>query len=198
MRSGFIARMSHMDLPRQQQAKTGCGGFRLHIARIWWLIGSLLLLSAASWAESSPKTIPKADLVVVNKSERKLLLIQGGRVYRNYRVALGKNPEGGKRQKGDNRTPEGVYFLDWKNGNSRFYKSIHISYPNEQDLGQAISAGVHPGGMIMIHGIPDNPAYPEWLFESIDWTDGCIAVNNQAMDEIWVSVDEGTPIRILP
>jgi len=140
----------------------------------------------------------KADLVLVKKSERRLYLLQNGKVYRDYRVALGKNPLGNKQRQGDNRTPEGGYILDWKKSDSMFYKSIHISYPNKNDLASARSKGADPGGMIMIHGIPNNPDYPGWLFELIDWTDGCVAVNNEAMDEIWASVEEGTPIHITP
>jgi murein L,D-transpeptidase YafK len=140
----------------------------------------------------------KADLVLVKKSERRLYLLKNGKAYRDFRIALGKNPLGSKQRAGDNRTPEGDYVLDWRNDDSRFYKSIHISYPNENDLASAKLMGADPGGMIMIHGVPNSPDYPAWLFDRIDWTDGCVAVTNEAMDEIWASVEEGTPIEIMP
>ncbi len=149
-------------------------------------------------AQSSTTILCKADSVLIKKSERKLYLLKDGKAFRNYHIALGKEPLGAKLFEGDNRTPEGKYVLDWRNNHSNFYKSIHISYPNSEDLAFAKAVGGHAGGEIMIHGIPDNPEFPAWLYTEFDWTDGCIAVSNEAMDEIWSSVDEGTPIRILP
>jgi murein L,D-transpeptidase YafK len=159
---------------------------------------ALLLLPAVSRAESSPDVIRKADAVLIKKSERRLYLMKNGKAYRDFQIALGKDPLGAKLFEGDNRTPEGDYFLDWKNGNSLYYKSIHISYPNEEDLAFAEVVGNVAGGNIMIHGPPMNPEYPAWLYAEFDWTDGCIAVTYEDMDEIWESVEEGTPIRILP
>jgi murein L,D-transpeptidase YafK len=158
----------------------------------------LLLVSAAARAEPSPAPLSKADSVLVKKSERKLYLMKDGKAFKDYRISLGKAPQGAKLFEGDNRTPEGDYILDWRNGHSTFYKSIHISYPNEEDLAFARVVGNYAGGDIMIHGIPDVLEYPEWVYVEFDWTDGCIAVSNEAMDEIWNSVEEGTPIRILP
>jgi len=158
----------------------------------------LLLLPAGSHAQTFLDTQCKADSVLIKKSERKLYLLKDGKAFKDYQIALGKDPQGAKLFEGDNRTPEGDYFLDWKNGDSIYYKSIHISYPNEDDLAFARVVGSYAGGGIMIHGVPDDPEYPEWVWVEFDWTDGCIAVSNEAMDEIWNSVGEGTPIRILP
>ena len=138
----------------------------------------------------------KADLVVVEKAERTLYLLHDGEVLRRYRIALGRNPVGPKTQVGDSRTPEGIYRLDWRNPQSHYYRSIHISYPNESDRRQAAERGVPPGGDIMIHGQPrggGRTAEIPW-----DWTDGCIAVANYEMDEIWALVDDGTRIEIRP
>ena len=169
-------------------------------ARIF--IGGLLLvllfLPTTSLSDSSPLYLCKADAVLVKKSERRLYLMRDGKAFREFQIALGKDPLGAKLFEGDNRTPEGDYFLDWKNGDSFYYKSIHISYPNQEDLAFAEFVSSCAGGNIMIHGPPVNPEYPAWLYAEFDWTDGCIAVTNEAMDEIWDSVDEGTPIRILP
>ena len=140
--------------------------------------------------------IEKADSVLVVKSESKLYLIKNEKVFREYKAAFGANPKGHKQQEGDERTPEGKYVLDYKKSDSSFYKSIHISYPNENDKKRAEEAGVNPGGLIMIHGQKNGFWWLSWITQCFNWTDGCIAVSNGAMDEIWDSVDIGTPIEI--
>ena len=140
----------------------------------------------------------KADSVLVIKSQSKLYLKKDGKILKEYRVAFGANPKGHKEQEGDERTPEGRYILDYKKINSEFYKSIHISYPNETDQQRARKSGVHPGGAIMIHGQKNGYGGLWWITQRFNWTDGCIAVSNRAMDEIWDSVDVGTPIEIKP
>lgn len=139
-----------------------------------------------------------ADRVYVDKSERKLHLLNEGQVMRTYDISLGKNPVGDKREEGDLRTPEGDYVLDWRNPTSDFFMSMHISYPNSQDRQEARRRGVNPGSMIMIHGLPNDAeaTRSDYLYE--DWTDGCIAVSNQAMIDIWLSVPDNTPITIVP
>ena len=152
----------------------------------------LMLISAAQGFGA------KADLVVVKKSERKLVLFRDGQPFREFKVALGSRPWGHKQVVGDDRTPEGHYWLDFKRVQSRFYKAIHISYPNAQDREAARERGLNPGGNIMIHGFPNNNREPEELAQRYNWTSGCIAVTNAEMDEIWASVDPGTPIEIAP
>ena len=152
----------------------------------------LLCLSAAAHSAQ------KADLVVVNKSERKLMLMQNGEELRSYRIALGGDPVGHKRQEGDQKTPEGWYVLDYKKPDSSFYKAIHISYPNAADKAQARRRGVSPGGLIMIHGQKNGFGWLGSISQQTDWTDGCIAVKNSEMEEIWQMVDVGTPIQINP
>ena len=136
-----------------------------------------------------------ADKVVVLKGERKLLLIKGDEVLKKYNVALGANPIGGKVRRGDNRTPEGSYVLDRHNANSQFHKSIHISYPNAADVARARRLGVSPGGDVFLHGLPNDFHGP---VGSGDWTEGCIALTNEEIDEIWQMVADGTPIEIEP
>jgi murein L,D-transpeptidase YafK len=141
-----------------------------------------------------------ADEVLVKKSQRRLYLMRDGKPFRTYRVALGFEPDGHKQREGDGRTPEGRYLLDWRNPNSRFTKAINISYPNAQDRARAAARGERPGGAIMIHGEPrrrSDPALAE-LIRYEDWTEGCIAVSNLAMDEIWRYTPNGTPIEIRP
>jgi len=139
-----------------------------------------------------------ADRVVVYKRERKLVLLSQGKELRSYKIALGSEPVGPKARQGDHRTPEGVYTLDSRNPNSRFYKAFHISYPNSRDIAAAKKSGVSAGGDIMLHGLPREYAWVGREHTLRDWTDGCIAVTNQEMDEIWKLVRVGTPIEIRP
>ena len=155
-------------------------------------------LALALCAAVPARAADKADLVRVDKSDRRLELLHKGTVLRSYRVALGNAPEGHKREEGDERTPEGRYVLDWRNPGSSFHKSIHISYPNAADRAAAKAAGRDPGGLIMIHGQPNGFGWWSWLLQLVDWTDGCIAVTDAEMDEIWTMVDNGTPIEITP
>jgi murein L,D-transpeptidase YafK len=149
-------------------------------------------------AASTSPLVGEVDSVVVFKAERRLLLFSGGRVVRSYNVALGRLPRGKKTRQGDGRTPEGYYVLDRRNPDSRFYKSIHVSYPNSEDRARARRAGVHPGGDIMIHGLPNGRGAIGAAHRKWDWTEGCIAVTNGEMDEIWNAVADGTPIEIQP
>ena len=142
--------------------------------------------------------IGQADSVLVIKSESKLYLMKNGIVLKKYHVAFGANPKGHKQQEGDERTPEGKYFLDYKKKNSSFYKAIHISYPNNEDKRRAKEKGVSPGGQIMIHGQKNDFGWLSFITQRFNWTDGCIAVSNDDMDEIWNAVDIGTPIEIKP
>lgn len=142
--------------------------------------------------------LEKADMVVVVKSESKLYLKRGGKIISQYHVVFGPEPQGHKLQEGDGKTPEGIYVLDYKNANSDFYKSIHISYPNRADRKRAARSGVDPGGEIMIHGQKNSAGWLASISKYFNWTEGCIAVSNRAMDEIWLAVDAGTPIEIKP
>lgn len=142
--------------------------------------------------------VAKADLVVVHKERRVLELKREGRTIRSFTIALGRNPEGAKRKEGDGRTPEGVYILDWRNPNSNFYRSMHVSYPQPRDMVHAIRWNVSPGGQIMIHGLPNGRDQAAVGHPRRDWTDGCIAVTDEEMDEIWARVQDGTPIIIYP
>lgn len=139
-----------------------------------------------------------ADQVVVNKSERRLYLMREGDVLRSYEIALGLAPEGHKSREGDFRTPEGDYRLRRRVIDSDFFMSIEISYPNQSDIAAAKSMGVPPGGNIMIHGQPNKPRKSPRYYAKYDWTDGCIAVSNLAMTDIWQLTALDTPISIIP
>lgn len=142
----------------------------------------------------------RAAKVVVYKSERRMdLLDDRGRAIRSYQVSLGKNPQGYKQQLGDNRTPEGLYTIDWRNPQSAYHLSMRISYPNKNDLWRAQRQGVSPGGDIFIHGLPNGKGWKRWKYnKGRDWTNGCIAVYDDEMREIWSLVPDGTPILIKP
>jgi murein L,D-transpeptidase YafK len=141
---------------------------------------------------------PLADKVVVRKADRKLELLKNGEVFRTFDIALGNAPYGDKEEEGDNRTPEGRYWLDMRNPNSDYFLSIRISYPDEMDRREAKLKGVNPGGQIMIHGQPNTPTYSPGYYRQADWTNGCIAVSNSDMIDIWLMTPDRVPIEILP
>jgi len=154
----------------------------------------LLLLPAVPHAGG----FPVADKVVIEKGARQLHLLRKGKIFRTFEIALGMAPVGDKKQEGDFKTPEGNYLLDARNPNSEFFLSIHVSYPNLTDRREAASEGVDPGGAIMIHGQPNEPTRSEAYYRTQDWTNGCIAVSNSDMIDIWLMTGENTPIEIKP
>lgn len=164
-------------------------------------VAALLMAGSTASASASAQTtdaaqttdIGIADAVFVDKSERRLDLLRDGAVIASFDIALGFAPEGLKTEQGDGRTPEGEYVLDWRNPESRFHLSLHISYPNDADRAQAAARGVAPGGDIFIHGTPAWAGAIEG-----DWTLGCIAVTNDEIEAIWSAVPDGTPITIAP
>ncbi len=148
------------------------------------------LFCFSAFPEMGSASTTGSDRVFIIKSKRIMLLMRDGEILKTYRIALGRQPVGHKIRAGDKRTPEGSYVLDSRNPNSRFHLAIHVSYPNESDTVNARKLGVPPGGDIMIHGGK--------LYRHEDWTDGCIAVSNAEMEEIWKLVPDGTPIEIKP
>jgi murein L,D-transpeptidase YafK len=142
--------------------------------------------------------IVPADKVVVRKSERKLYLYRGQEIIGTYKVNLGLNPLGPKERERDYRTPEGRYFLSRRNTRSDYFLSIQVSYPNKQDERNARKRGWAPGGAIMIHGLPNVPKHSPLYYEGTDWTDGCIALSNSDMVEVWMRTQDNIPIDIFP
>jgi len=162
---------------------------------IWALCG---YWSSPVLAIVAPDPVRAADKVLVVKSERRLYLLSDGKPIRTYHIMLGQQPRGAKHKEGDGRTPEGVYKLDGRNAASRFFLSLHVSYPSTQDLQNARARHWEPGGAIMIHGLPNLPKYPLDYYRSNDWTDGCIALSNDDMVELWLLTHDDTPIEIRP
>jgi murein L,D-transpeptidase YafK len=202
--------------PRNRQATTVAVALEAHDAHpgqggrhsLHLVLCAALMLSIATiallrrfeyqlpqWLAEQP---PKADAVLVVKSERRLYLLRDGVPYRSWRVSLGRNPVGDKQREGDLRTPEGQYILDWRNPGSCCYRSLHVSYPDAHDITAAGERGDDPGGLIMIHGQVNGWGWLGWLMQYVDHTHGCIVVRNVPMEVIWRAVDDGTPIEIRP
>ena len=139
-----------------------------------------------------------ADKILIEKKERRLTLISKGKVLKTYKIALGGNPNGPKERQGDNKTPEGTYVIDSRNRDSRYHRSLHISYPNEKDKKQAKELGVSAGGDIMIHGIKNGFSWVGDLHTEVDWTKGCIAVTDEEIEEIVKLAPNGTIVEIRP
>jgi hypothetical protein len=162
------------------------------------IISGSVAAPAPPAASMVPVPVPVADMVIVRKSERRLYLMRNGKVLRSYRVSLGLVPDGPKGQAGDFRTPEGRYYLTRRNPRSDYFLSILVSYPNDQDQERARREHIDPGGSIMIHGLPNSLRHIPSYYERSDWTDGCIALSDSDMVEVWLMTRENTPIEILP
>ncbi len=175
-----------------------------------FLICGMIAAACPAFAERKPDTralrqqafagraAVKADQIVIYKGKRQMYLMRDGRILRKYRVALGKNPVGHKIESGDNRTPEGKYRIDMKNPNSAYFLSIRISYPDASDAQVADALDTQPGDWIMIHGLPNDRTAAQVGHPDKDWTNGCIAVTDEEMVEIWQMVDKGVRISIWP
>ena len=175
-------------------------GVEAQVGRMQKLLSWMFACGALSFAAQNAiplATFQPCDQIIVRKAERRLSLVRDGEVVGNYRIALGLDPSGPKLREGDFRTPEGSYRLARRNPNSEFFLSIQISYPSDQDIRRARQLGYAPGGLIMIHGLPNRLRHPPEYYDR-DWTDGCIAVSNSDMVEIWLSTGADTPIEILP
>ncbi len=162
------------------------------------LAGSALLFGACCANGAAPESAKQADRIVIEKSKRTMTLMSGSTVLKTYKVALGGQPVGAKQRIGDHKTPEGLYVVDQKKANSIFHRALHISYPSARDKENARKLGVSPGGDVEIHGLGAKYGWVGAAHRQMDWTDGCIAVTNEEIDEIWPLVAVGTPVEIKP
>ncbi len=162
------------------------------------LLTLALFLLGVGVCGSTPEPLPTAEKVRVVKSERKLYLMRDGQPYKADCISLGRRPVGDKIQAGDKLTPEGEYIIDGRNLESGYHRALHISYPDSEDRREARDRGVDPGGMIMIHGLPNEAHGNPEGYVGMDWTDGCIAVTNAEIEALLRVVKDGTPIEILP
>lgn len=154
--------------------------------------------SPATATELSPVTDASVDRVVVEKSKRTMTLLKQDREVRTYKIALGRDPVGPKVMQGDNRTPEGIYYVDYKVRNSAYHRALHLSYPNPDDVERARALGVPPGGSIMIHGMKNDHLWMGDVQYLFNWTNGCIALTNREIEEVWALVSPWTPVEIRP
>ncbi|HEY6307966.1 MAG TPA: L,D-transpeptidase family protein [Candidatus Angelobacter sp.] len=162
------------------------------------VVACAVLLCGVPAASAPKKPLPQADRIVIVKSERTMTLLRNGQVLKTYKVALGHEPKGAKIERGDNKTPEGLYTIDSRNPHSQFHLALHISYPSAADRDRARKLGIDPGGAIMIHGLPQSFAWLGPAHRQTDWTLGCVAVTNPEIEEIWTMVPLGTPVEIKP
>jgi murein L,D-transpeptidase YafK len=146
----------------------------------------------------APQPTTSVDRIVIEKSKRTLTLMSGSKALKTYKVALGGQPIGAKDRQGDHKTPEGIYAVDAKKANSQFYKALHISYPNQTDREHARKLGVSPGGDVEIHGLGAKWGWIGAKHRLTDWTDGCVDITNEEIDEIYSQIKVGTPVEIRP
>lgn len=164
-------------------------------------VTTILAIAGAIWANAAFSPLPidaKADLLVAEKGQRRLLAYSHGRLLRAYPVSLGRDPIGAKERQGDRRTPEGRYVIDGHNPASSFHRALHVSYPSVADAARAHAGGYDPGGEIMVHGIHNGLGWIGRAQRFVDWTVGCIAVTDPEIEELYRIVPDGTPIEIRP
>jgi murein L,D-transpeptidase YafK len=162
------------------------------------LVCTLVAGTAAGPALADHPPDAKADKILVLKGERRMVLLRHGKPLHAFTVSLGRTPTGAKVRQGDGRTPEGYYWIDGRSTQSRFFRALHVSYPNDNDRAAARRLGVSPGGGIMIHGLPAELADMGARHARLDWTEGCIAVTNDEIEMVWRAVDLGTAVEIRP
>lgn len=154
-------------------------------------------VGAATSPNGGGGPLAMADSVVVEKKARRLTLFRMGKPMRIYQIALG-NAVGDKVSAGDRKTPEGLYSIDARNPNSAYHLSLQISYPDAAHRSRAEALGVSPGGNIMIHGLPNGRGHLGAWHRNFDWTNGCVALTDEEIEEIWNVVPIGTPVEIKP
>ena len=185
-----------------QGALAGASVVRVVRARVLLVLCALLLPGLSALAEvpsdREDRNAQRADSILVVKSERRLYLMRDGQPLRSFKIALGLSPVGPKRQEYDFRTPEGRYMIDARVPSSHYFRALHVSYPNAEDAQQAAARHVAPGGDIMIHGLPNVLHKPIEYYQTRDWTNGCIALSNDDLLEVWSMVRERVPVEIRP
>jgi murein L,D-transpeptidase YafK len=149
--------------------------------------------------------------VVIRKTTRELSLYDGSKLLRRYPVVLGANAAGDKEVEGDRKTPEGNFYICTRNGASKFHKFMGLSYPAPPDAarglkGRKISRAEHDA-ILEAHRKKECPPWKTALGGEVgihgggidrDWTLGCIAVTNEAVDELWAALKMGDPVVIEP
>jgi murein L,D-transpeptidase YafK len=159
-----------------------------------WILA--ISLGAASSALAAPAI--RADTILIVKHERKLYLLRDNSLLRSYRIALGLSPAGAKEHEWDFRTPEGSYIIDFRQEHSHYFKALHISYPSAADLKRSAALHQRVGGDIFIHGEPNQPTKPVSYYKTRDWTNGCIALSDEDLQDVWNLTAGQTRVEIVP
>jgi murein L,D-transpeptidase YafK len=162
------------------------------------LLGLGVVLLLALYAPPPARSAPRADAILIVKHERKLYLLRDNYPLRSYRIALGLSPIGAKEHQWDFRTPEGSYIIDFRQEHSHFFKALHISYPSPADLKRSLALHLPAGGDIYIHGEPNRPSKPDSYYKTHDWTNGCIALSDWDLQDLWELTAGQTPVEIVP
>ena len=186
------------NIPIKQTSNITGWGSAVRTAGVFGYIAAAVVIIGAFTQDLLATEIELADVVIVKKAERRIYLVTDQQVLKSFNISLGLIPDGDKIQEGDFKTPEGHYELTERNGDSDFFLSIQISYPNRLDEERAAKLGVSPGGRIMVHGQPNKPRYSRAYYGNYDWTDGCIALSNADMMDLWRMTTANTPIYIFP
>ena len=177
-----------------------------------FILASLILTAVIYSSQTlSPVNEMKNPYIVIRKKTRLLQIYDGENLIKTYKIALGFAPDKDKEIEGDGKTPEGEFYVFTKNENSKFYLSLGVSYPNIEDAKRGLENGIITqeendtiveainqkqmppqktklGGEIYIHGGGN----------SSDWTNGCVALDDDEMQEVFDVISVGTSIEILP
>jgi len=180
------------------------GAARRNVARradyVWLpaLFLVLLLVFVGQTPAQSLSAAERADTILIVKHERKLYLLHDNAPLRSYRIALGLSPTGAKEREWDFRTPEGSYIIDFRQEHSRYYKALHISYPSQADRKRSSAQHLSAGRDIFIHGEPNQPSKPDSYYKTRDWTNGCIALSDEDLQDVWNLTAGRTRVEIVP
>jgi murein L,D-transpeptidase YafK len=195
-----VAIYQHMftQAPNRADPRSAVKGGILARSRLLGLGVVVLLAFYGQGAARSTPRAPRADAILIVKHERKLYLLHDNSPLRSYRIALGLTPTGAKERRWDFRTPEGSYIIDFRLEHSHYFKALHISYPSPADLKRSSALHFPAGGDIFIHGEPNRPTKPVSYYQTRDWTNGCIALSDEDLQELWDLTAGQTPVEIVP
>jgi murein L,D-transpeptidase YafK len=170
-------------------------------ANRFWLPALFVCLLLGFDGQSPAQSVSlaqRADTILIVKHERKLYLLRDNSPLRSYRIALGLSPTGAKDREWDFRTPEGSYIIDFRQEHSHYFKALHISYPSPADLKRSSALRLPAGRDIFIHGEPNQPTKPVSYYKTRDWTNGCVALSDEDLQDVWNLTAGQTRVEIIP
>ncbi len=184
----------------------------LVVAAVFAIVAAISMLSqiGSSDMDNKPLTTLAEPSIVIRKSARKLEIFDGKKLVKTYTMVLGFSTKGDKEIEGDGRTPEGEFYVFTKNAESRFHLSLGLSYPSKDDAKRGLAAGliskeeyaeilkaIDEGGMPPQKTKLGGEIYIHGGGTDSDWTDGCVALKNEEMGEIFAMIPVGTKVKIL-